>query len=422
MSTGRTVQVIDPVDDSTFALSGDSDDFSVIGAIERSGGRYEESLLLVADQVTRPGAVCLDIGANIGFFAVYLARHCPGGRVVAFEPGKVNVEHLRRNIELNGLDNVEVEARGVFDTTGTLTLNFTPQNPGGSFISDTAIDAGDLESIEVVTIDTWAEDHNLQRLDIVKIDVEGSELRVIRGADRTLRRFKPALFVECNPVSLRRFQHAEPSDLVAMLRSIYGSVRYLTESGSHFPLRNDRQLDIELARQAVVELACGLERQWPPRWNLALFHRATSTKLGATLMAATGTSDRAPRTFVHDPSLDARFGINHLVAPVGASATIPIRFKNTSRFWWMSEDAHHPVTVGHRWLLPDGTRIDDADGMRALLPRHVGPGQSVTLSIVVRAPSEPGTYGLRATLVQESYLWFDDLRPEMAATLRVDVV
>jgi FkbM family methyltransferase len=421
VSSSRTVHVHDPIAGATFPLVGDADDFGVIGAIAREDGRYEQALLQVAGAALHPGAVCLDIGANIGFFSVFLGRHCPRGRVIAFEPSRANVAHLRRNLALNALSNVEVEPIGVYDRTGVLELHYTSKHPGGSFFAESAIDAGELESIEVTSIDEWAERVGLERLDLVKLDVEGSELRVLRGAEKTLRRFKPALFVECNPISLRRFQGAAPGELVGLLRSIYGSVRHLRDGGLHYPLRGDRHLEHELGREGVLELACGIGRLSRPRWNRSFKRRLKGTRPIAALMDLTGLGTRAPPDFVHDPHFDGRFEVNNLVVPAGSLVTVPVVFRNLGALWWNPAMDHSPVTIGHRWLFPDGTPVDDGDGVRTLLPRAIGPGRSLRTTIVARAPLQPGGYALRATPVQESYVWFDELRPEMTATIHVNV-
>jgi FkbM family methyltransferase len=415
----RVAYVRDPIDESTFAISGDPDDYSVIGAIERSGGRYEEALLTAAGKTMQEDAVVLDIGANIGLFSAYAARRCPRGTVHAFEPGETNLAHLRRNLTLNDLTNVRVNAMGLYDRTGTLVFNFTADNPAGSFITDTDVSAGTAETVQVSTLDDWAREADLDRLDLVKMDVEGSELRVLEGGDKTLREFRPALFAECNPIPLRRFQRASPHELVDLLHDIYGRVSYLREGGVCLRLRNRRHLDIELERQGIVELACGIEDTPGFHWDRAVARRVIESGIATAVMPRLGLGRFARGGFVHAPDVRVEFELPPRTLTVGAAATVPVRVTNITRSWWSSTFVNSPVTVGHRWLGADGTAVDGLE--RGLLASPVAPGRSAEVSCVVHAPDQPGDYRLVVTMVQEGYVWFDDMEPTAKGVVDITV-
>jgi FkbM family methyltransferase len=415
----RVAYVRDPIDESTFAISGDPDDFSVIGAIERSDGHYEEALLKVVGDTLRDDFVILDIGANIGLFSVFAARRCPSGTVHAFEPGEKNLAHLQRNLELNDITNVQVNAMGLYDRTGTLVFNFTAHNPAGSFITDLDVSDGTEETVKVSTLDDWARERQLARLDLVKMDVEGSELRVLRGGEKTLQEFKPALFAECNPVPLRRFQRATAHELVDLLHDIYGHVSYLREGGACLPLRNRRHLDIELARQGIVELACGVEDAPGFHWDRALVRRVSESSLATALLPRLGLGRLARRSFVHDPDVTVAFDLAPRSLAAGAEATVAVRVSNTTGSWWSSTFVNNPITVGHRWVGADGTSVEGFG--RGLLAEPLAPGRSADVSIVIHAPSEPGDYTLVVTMVQEGYVWFDDMEASARGTVDVTV-
>jgi FkbM family methyltransferase len=146
-------------------------------------GRYERQLQRFLRETLRPGDVFYDVGAHQGFFSVCAARL--GARVYAFEPVAANLRHLHRNIELNGAD-VEVVPAAVSDAPGRVGL------AAGASSAQWRITLGD--EVPATTLDEFARDHPAPR--VVKIDVEGAELGVLRGATRLLREHRPILVCE----------------------------------------------------------------------------------------------------------------------------------------------------------------------------------------------------------------------------------
>lgn len=143
-------------------------------------------------------SVIFDIGANFGYYAVSLA-HAAGreATVHAFEPNPVTFDQLQRNIELNELVNVTAHRLAFSDRAGTAGLQIVnPINSGSTQLTE-----GD--AVPVSTIDLFCQAHRIERLDVMKIDVEGYEERVLRGATRTLEQLRPTLMIELNPPVLR---------------------------------------------------------------------------------------------------------------------------------------------------------------------------------------------------------------------------
>jgi FkbM family methyltransferase len=145
-----------------------------------------------------PGDVAVDAGANKGAFLPSLARASRPGRVVAFEPQPV-ADYLRRACRAARLDNVVVEQVGLSDTTGTRTMHIPTtgaSNPGASFEEAvrTISVCRDLD-VPVVTMDEYFRGESA-RIAAVKVDVEGHELSVFRGAEEVLSRHGPLLVFE----------------------------------------------------------------------------------------------------------------------------------------------------------------------------------------------------------------------------------
>lgn len=146
--------------------------------------------------------VFLDVGANIGLHTLALARHLEpgGGTVLAFEPHPVNYQALLDNIDRNALNNVIVENLGLADCADVLR-GASPAGPGNWSL---ATEGECTFEVRLERLDDYLGQHPLPRLDAVKIDVEGAEVRALRGARATIERFRPLIVFEVCPMWLRR--------------------------------------------------------------------------------------------------------------------------------------------------------------------------------------------------------------------------
>ena len=165
-----------------FRLSGMSIDY----------GEIQQVLALLAE---RPRGVALDVGASFGSWSLALAPHAT--TVFAFEPQSAVYDLLKRTIALNGTTNIEPLHRAVGEKPGLATILRpdldAPDNFGGSVsLCDTPL--GPTEEVRVVTLDQIFADQG--DVSFIKIDVEGYEPHVLRGAARTIARCRPILAVE----------------------------------------------------------------------------------------------------------------------------------------------------------------------------------------------------------------------------------
>jgi FkbM family methyltransferase len=140
-----------------------------------------------------PGEVAIEVGANIGTNAVPLAKRLgPQGRLLAFEPQRQVHQMLCANIALNGLSNVMTFWAAAGAQPGAITVPVLDYDSKGNFggVSLGAHEKG--ERVQVVTIDGL----RLNACRLIKIDVEGMELDVLQGADDTIKRLRPRLYME----------------------------------------------------------------------------------------------------------------------------------------------------------------------------------------------------------------------------------
>ena len=154
-------------------------------------------------QVCKAGDIIVEVGANIGTHTVGLAAKVgPGGRVIAYEPQPAIFQLLCANVALNGLLNVDCRSVGLGDAAKAIEIprcDYTrPGNFGG--ISLERAQAGGMP-VEIRTLD---ESFGAERVNLLKIDAEGMEIPVLRGAANVIRRFKPVIYVENDRVERSR--------------------------------------------------------------------------------------------------------------------------------------------------------------------------------------------------------------------------
>jgi FkbM family methyltransferase len=154
-------------------------------------GLYEQQFLEYIASILPPNAVVIDIGANIGNHALFLARK--SSVVHAFEPNPTALRRLRRHIEINGVQNVVVHPVGLGEHDGTATYCEPAGNLGaGSFVRGEGV----KKELSIRNADEAVADLGLTRVDFVKVDVEGMEESVFRGLQQTIHRFRPLIDFE----------------------------------------------------------------------------------------------------------------------------------------------------------------------------------------------------------------------------------
>jgi FkbM family methyltransferase len=172
----------------------------VIGLACLLDGGFEVEEIRWLCRLLRPGSTAFDVGANLGVFTVPLARAVePSGAVVAFEPHPGNVARLQANVDLNALSNVRIEPRAVGDYDGMLELRLSTDAAFGSTASGAVLqDAGSTVRVEVVRLDRIWASLGEPEIDVLKIDVEGAEIGVLRGAAQLIGNTRPAILLEAN--------------------------------------------------------------------------------------------------------------------------------------------------------------------------------------------------------------------------------
>lgn len=161
---------------------------------------FEETEITFLKRFLKPGDFFFDIGSNIGLFSLHASPIIGNtGRIYAFEPTPVTFERLQNNIVLNNFQNIKAENLGL--SNSMKPLEFHVSNNGydawNSVVRLTQLEDSSVIEIRTNTIDNYLAENNIQHVDLIKIDVEGWELNVLKGAANLISRAdSPVLMVE----------------------------------------------------------------------------------------------------------------------------------------------------------------------------------------------------------------------------------
>lgn len=156
----------------------------IIGNVICKGNIWEEFMHKYFKKYSHPEKIALDIGANIGTHSLVLSRYFD--KVYSFEPLFYDV--LQKNMDINGISNVQVIPKGLSDIHGEATIKRDNFNAGASYITSDGDSSINLDKLDNFTFN--------KPIALMKIDVEGHELEVIRGGLETIRKHKPVIIIE----------------------------------------------------------------------------------------------------------------------------------------------------------------------------------------------------------------------------------
>lgn len=208
------------------------------------GGNYEVAETRFCERYLEPGMTAVDVGAHIGVYTLLFARLVgSNGRVYAFEPAPANHRRLLENLALNAAENVVVEEAALFRESGRVTLNLFPEELGAWHSlgrpshadpskSYATIEPSSSVEVAALTLDEYVARQAIERIDLLKVDVEGAEVDVLEGARATLasRRVGAVLFEASRP-QIEALGH-DPASAFEALREAGLTVRSLEPDGS----------------------------------------------------------------------------------------------------------------------------------------------------------------------------------------------
>ncbi|APX00101.1 hypothetical protein CHINAEXTREME_14335 [Halobiforma lacisalsi AJ5] len=198
----------------------------------------EESILEDLLCSLEPDDIVYDVGANVGTYTCFIASKLGPGQIVAFEPEPQNVDRLRENIKLNNTDANVIDI-ALSDSDGTIDLSLSGNEAGeGEHMIATDQETETIE-VKMARGDTIIDRHGLPNPTVMKIDVEGAEMLVLRGLSETFRNHVRLAYIEVHPEKLPKFGDSA-SEVHVFLEESGFDVTKISSRGSEFFLRASR--------------------------------------------------------------------------------------------------------------------------------------------------------------------------------------
>ncbi len=195
-------------------------DRSIIGF-----GSYEPRLHKYIDRFVGEGSICMDVGANLGAIAMHLGENVkPDGQVICFEPIPSVSNRLNQHVKRNGLEPIisveHVALSNKCEQTQMAIAKETHVNQGmSSLVEWEHQELTQSISVECMTLDHYVEVKRLQRLDFMKIDIQGAEPLLLEGGNNAFQKLKPVVAMEIAPTSLEA-SHYSSQKIIAMMEDM----------------------------------------------------------------------------------------------------------------------------------------------------------------------------------------------------------
>ncbi len=179
-------------------------------------GYYEKTEWEMLLRMMGKRFIVWDIGANVGWYALNLAKLFPEAQILAFEPIPSTFRQLERNVQINELSNIRIYNFGFSDANGHIKFYLQSQNSANASSANLSEEECAQQMIcQVLRIDDFAEKGFL-KMDLVKCDVEGAELLVLKGGARSVEKCKPVIFTEMLRKWSAKFEY-HPNQIISLL-------------------------------------------------------------------------------------------------------------------------------------------------------------------------------------------------------------
>lgn len=163
-------------------------------------GRYETFKTRAFMDNIRPGDVIYDVGGHVGYYTVLCATLAgEDGRVFVFEPRPMNVAYIRRHLQINNIENVELIEAAVSDKAGNARFHFGSGTGTGHLADDGIIDVRTLVLDDMIDGDRYPDP------DFIKMDIEGGETRALNGARNVIGKARPRMLLATHDDETHRF-------------------------------------------------------------------------------------------------------------------------------------------------------------------------------------------------------------------------
>lgn len=186
----------------------------------------------------KPDSYVVDVGANLGYISLVASLLADKGKVFAFEPVEEAFSLLRTNLRLNGVKNVIAKNIGLSDTKRKVTMSHARNNMAGAFVSNKLVQSLDdhkSTQISLDKLDSIYKDVGITKCDLLKVDIEGHELKFLRGAKNFIEKTKPIAVLEANHWCLNVLNRITLPDFIEEVNKIFPYL-FAFDSGEYYDL------------------------------------------------------------------------------------------------------------------------------------------------------------------------------------------
>jgi len=183
-------------------------------------GTFERDERALVGAFVKPGMTVLDVGAHAGLYTMIAAKRArPGGRVIAFEPSARERARLERHLRINGLADVAIEPVAIGAVDGEVDLFVVETNQTGcNSLRRVPGERAMATRVPIRRLDAYAAERGIDRVDFVKMDIEGGERDALLGGEALFRRTRPALLVEIEPARIAPWGY-DPREIFELVAS-----------------------------------------------------------------------------------------------------------------------------------------------------------------------------------------------------------
>ena len=187
----------------------------------KNWGNKHNNFFSIYLRLSKKSQCFFDVGAHIGIVTLAVSKNIKeNGTIFAFEPSKVNLKFLRYHISCNKLQNIQVVDRLVSSSENSKSTFYESKEASGmnSVISLNNKDISQKKIIRSITLDMFCKSNNIYP-DIIKVDIEGSEIEMLIGAKKILRKHKPLIFLSYHPYHIKKlgYQNSSIFDILTKL-------------------------------------------------------------------------------------------------------------------------------------------------------------------------------------------------------------
>lgn len=167
---------------------------------------YEKIYEKVSSFIPKNGNIVFDVGSHIGFFTINSAKKCgQHGQVFCFEPNPDTFKRLKKNIEINGLLNIKSENIAISDKLGSISLKIGESSEGSTIMENGSLNFySDNIEVNTSTLDEIVTRYKIKKIDILKIDAEGAEELILKGAIKKTIPMVKKILIETHSLELKK--------------------------------------------------------------------------------------------------------------------------------------------------------------------------------------------------------------------------